>query len=121
MASHRREAELSDGHAAYRYCGYVTVTARGPEELETACGEVLQAAHQCRLELRRLYGAQDVAFTWTLPDRPGSLGPMTALVPAAHRGTTAQLQALYPFVAEPGLGAHGRLHRPGPARRRLCL
>jgi len=62
----RREAELSDGHAAYRYCGYVTVTARGPEELETACGEVLQAAHQCRLELRRLYGAQDVAFTWTL-------------------------------------------------------
>jgi len=32
---------------------------------------------------------------------------MTALVPAAHRGTTAQLQALYPFVAEPGLGAQG--------------
>ncbi|HVM67537.1 MAG TPA: hypothetical protein VMU14_21875 [Acidimicrobiales bacterium] len=32
---------------------------------------------------------------------------MTALRPQAHRGTTAQLQALYPFVAEPGLGVAG--------------
>jgi len=63
----RREAELSDGHAAYRFSGYVTVSARSAEELEVACGEVLQAGHQCRLELRRLHGAQDVAFTWTLP------------------------------------------------------
>ena len=28
-------------------------------------------------------------------------------LPPAHRGTTAQLQALYPFVAEPGLGVAG--------------
>lgn len=27
--------------------------------------------------------------------------------PSAHRGTTAQIQALYPFVAEPGLGGRG--------------
>jgi type IV secretory pathway VirB4 component len=32
---------------------------------------------------------------------------MTAPRPQAHRGTTAQLQALYPFVAEPGLGVAG--------------
>ena len=32
---------------------------------------------------------------------------MTAASPAAHRATTAQLQALYPFVAEPGLGTPG--------------
>jgi hypothetical protein len=63
----RREAELSDGHAAYRFSGYVSVTARSVEALEVACGEVVQAAHQCRLELRRLYGVQDLAFTWTLP------------------------------------------------------
>jgi hypothetical protein len=62
-----REAELSDGHAAYRFSGYVTVTAQGAPELETACGEILQAGHQCRLELRRLYGVQDLAFTWTMP------------------------------------------------------
>ncbi|GAC1311363.1 MAG: hypothetical protein NVSMB16_08130 [Acidimicrobiales bacterium] len=63
----RRETELADGHAAYRFSGYVTVSARSAEELEDACGEVVHAGHQARLELRRLYGAQDLAFTWTLP------------------------------------------------------
>ena len=63
----RRESELSDGHAAYRFSGYVTVTAASPEALELACGEVIQAGHQCRLELRRLHGVQDLAFSWTLP------------------------------------------------------
>jgi hypothetical protein len=63
----QREAELSDGHAAYRFVGYVTVTAQGPEQLEVAVGEIIQAAHQSRMELRRLYGVQDLAFTWTLP------------------------------------------------------
>ena len=62
-----RESELSDGHAAYRFSGYVTVTAASSEALEAACGEVVQASHQCRLELRRLFGVQDLAFTWTLP------------------------------------------------------
>jgi hypothetical protein len=63
----RREAELSDGHAAYRFSGYVTVTADSPVALEVACGEVVQAAHQARLELRLLFGVQDLAFTWALP------------------------------------------------------
>jgi hypothetical protein len=63
----RREAELADGHAAYRFAGYVTVSAGDPAGLEDACGEVIQTAHQCRLDLRRLHGVQDVAFTWTLP------------------------------------------------------
>lgn len=63
----RREAELSDGHASYRFSGYVTVSARTAEELDEACGQVVQSGHQCRLELRRLHGVQDLAFTWTLP------------------------------------------------------
>lgn len=63
----RREAELSNGHAAYRFSGYITVTAASAEALEVAAGEVVQAAHRSRLELRRLFGAQDAAFTWTLP------------------------------------------------------
>ncbi|GAC1540519.1 MAG: hypothetical protein NVS3B12_27500 [Acidimicrobiales bacterium] len=63
----RREAELADGHAAYRFSGYVTVSAQSAAQLEDACGEVVHAGHQARLELRRLYGAQDLAFTWTLP------------------------------------------------------
>jgi len=63
----RREAELADGHAAYRFSGYVTVTATDPDALEVACSETVQTAHQCHLDLRRLYGVQDLAFTWTLP------------------------------------------------------
>jgi hypothetical protein len=63
----RREAELADGHAAYRFSGYVTISADDQASLEDACSEVVQLAHQCRLDLRRLYGLQDLAFTWTLP------------------------------------------------------
>lgn len=63
----RRERELADGHADYRLAGYVTVTAGSSAELSAACSEVEQAAHQSGLELRRLDGQQDVAFTWTLP------------------------------------------------------
>jgi hypothetical protein len=63
----RREDELSSGHTDYRFSAYVTVTAASEEELEDACGEVEQFAHQSRLELRRLVGEQDVAFTFTLP------------------------------------------------------
>lgn len=70
----RREAELSDGHVGYHFSGYITVSARGPEELETAVADVVAAAHQSRLELRRLHGVQDLAFTWTLPLGRGLAG-----------------------------------------------
>jgi hypothetical protein len=63
----RRERELADGHADYRLAGYVTVSATSREELHAACGEVEQLAQQSALELRRLDGQQDTAFTWTLP------------------------------------------------------
>jgi hypothetical protein len=63
----RREAELSEGHAAFRYSGYITVTAGDALALEQACAEIEQVARQSYLELRRLYGRQAEAFTWTLP------------------------------------------------------
>jgi len=63
----RREDELSLGHTDFRFSAYVTVTAASEMELDNACGEVEQFAHQSRLELRRLVGEQDVAFTFTLP------------------------------------------------------
>jgi hypothetical protein len=62
-----RDAELADGHAQYRFSGYVTVTADDPDELRQGCAAVEQAAGQARMELRRLYGEQDVAFACTLP------------------------------------------------------
>lgn len=63
----RREAELADGHADYRYSGYVTVSGRDSAGLEAACADVEQAARQAHLVLRRLYGRQAEARTWTLP------------------------------------------------------
>ena len=66
-ATTRREEELADGHAAVRFAGYVTVSARSDEELEHHCSEVEHAAQMARLELLRLYGQQEEAFTYTLP------------------------------------------------------
>jgi hypothetical protein len=63
----RREAELADGHASFRYAGFVTVSAADQEELLPACEAVQHAAGQCRLVLRRLYGDQASAYTCTLP------------------------------------------------------
>jgi hypothetical protein len=66
-ATARREEELADGHAAMRFAGYVTVAARTDDELESHCSEIEHAAQMARLELARLYGQQDQAFTYTLP------------------------------------------------------
>ena len=63
----RREEELADGHAALRFAGYVTVSARSLEGLERHCSEIEHAAQMARLELLRLYGQQEEAFTYTLP------------------------------------------------------
>lgn len=66
-ATIRREQELADGHAEFRFAAYVTVSAPDPEGLDRACAEVEHAAQQARLDLQRLYGQQAEAFTFTLP------------------------------------------------------
>jgi hypothetical protein len=66
-ATIRREAELAAGHGEVRLSGFVTVSGRDPDELRRACGEVLEHAARARLELRRMYGQQAEAFTFTLP------------------------------------------------------
>jgi len=63
----RREAELVAGHAEFAFTAFITVTATSPAGLEEACGRVEHAAHQSYLEIRRLFGEQDQAFTFTLP------------------------------------------------------
>jgi hypothetical protein len=63
----QRDADLADGHAQYRFSGYVTVTSDTREELEVARAAIEQAASQSGIELRLLYGAQDAAFTCSLP------------------------------------------------------
>jgi hypothetical protein len=63
----RREAELAEGHASFRYSGFVTVSAATEEELSSASDAVQHAAGQSRLAMRRLYGDQASAYTCTLP------------------------------------------------------
>jgi hypothetical protein len=62
-----RDVDLADGHAQYRFSGYVTVTADTLDELFDTRAAVEQAAGQARIELRLLYGEQDVAFACSLP------------------------------------------------------
>jgi hypothetical protein len=62
-----REAELADGHSEFRFSGYLTVSAADRDELIAACADAEHAAQAARIEIRRLYGRQAEAFTWTLP------------------------------------------------------
>jgi len=66
-ATARREAELAAGHGEVSFCGFVTVSGRDEEDLRRSCAEVLDHAARAHLELRRLYGQQAEAFTFTLP------------------------------------------------------
>jgi len=63
----RREHELAEGHGAYHFSAYVTVSAPGPGELDRACRRVEHAAALAGLEMRRLYGTQADSFCCTLP------------------------------------------------------
>ena len=62
-----RDVELADGHAQFRFSGYVGVTADTEVERVAACAALEQVAGQSRLELRRLYGQQDAALLCLLP------------------------------------------------------
>lgn len=62
-----RDAELADGHGQFRFAGYVTVTATSRAALDASTATLEQVAGQSHLELRRLYGEQDVAFACSLP------------------------------------------------------
>lgn len=78
----RRARELADGYGDYRYSAYVTVTAADVDALRVACGETERKARQAKLRLRRLYGQQDLAFTYTLPLGRGLRGG-----PGTRKGT----------------------------------
>jgi hypothetical protein len=63
----RRESELAEGHAEFRFSGYVTVSAPDKDGLDAASAEAEHAAQEAHVELRRLFGRQAEAFAWTLP------------------------------------------------------
>ncbi|EGD42820.1 SCO6880 family protein [Nocardioides sp. NPDC057772] len=58
----QQEADLTAGHGLLRTTGLISVTATGPDELESAVASIEQAAVQASCETRRLYGQQAQAF-----------------------------------------------------------
>jgi hypothetical protein len=64
-ALHRAEAqdaERAAGHGLVRFSAYVTVTVTDPADLEDACSALEADASGARIELQRLWFAQDVGF-----------------------------------------------------------
>ena len=66
-AAARRESELAAGHSEVRFSGFVTVSGADEAQLRRACAQMHRHAARAHLELRRMYGQQAEAFTFTLP------------------------------------------------------
>jgi hypothetical protein len=57
-----QDMERAAGHGLVRFCAYVTVTVTDQEQMEDACAELEADAAAARIELRRMWFAQDVGF-----------------------------------------------------------
>lgn len=57
-----QDRQRAEGHGLVRFVAYLTVTVTDPTHLDLACSELETDAAQTGLEVRRLWGAQDVGF-----------------------------------------------------------
>lgn len=63
-----QDRERAAGHGLVRFTAYATVTVTDLDDLEDACAALESSAAQARIELRRMWMAQDVGFALgTLP------------------------------------------------------
>lgn len=62
-----QDAERAAGHGLVRFTAYLTVTVTNPERLADACAALEADAAQARIEIRRMWFAQDTGFAMTLP------------------------------------------------------
>ena len=58
-----QDMDRAAGHGLVRFTGYVTVTVTEERLLEDACAELEADAAAARIELRRMWYAQDVGFS----------------------------------------------------------
>ena len=72
-ATTRRETELAEGHGAFRFTGYLSVTVDDEASLPEATARLEQVAAQAQLELHRMYGAQQDGYCCTLPTGRGCI------------------------------------------------
>lgn len=57
-----QDVERAAGHGLVRFAAYVTVTVDNPDDLEDACAALEADAAAARIELRRMWFAQDIGF-----------------------------------------------------------
>ncbi|MFE5866340.1 SCO6880 family protein [Streptomyces virginiae] len=76
MTARSQDVARASGHGVVRLTALIAVTVTDLEQLETACAELQADASSAGLEIRRVWGAQDDAFTVAalplgqgLPDR----------------------------------------------------
>ncbi|MYQ77807.1 MULTISPECIES: SCO6880 family protein [unclassified Streptomyces] len=76
MTARSQDVARASGHGVTRLMALIAVTVTDLEQLETACAELQADASSAGLEVRRVWGAQDDAFTIAalplglgLPDR----------------------------------------------------
>jgi hypothetical protein len=62
-----QDREHAAGHGLARFTGYLTITVTDESELPEACAHAEADAALAGIELRRMYGAQDVGFALSLP------------------------------------------------------
>jgi hypothetical protein len=67
-----QDAERAAGHGLVRFTGYVSVSVSDPRELADALTALEADAAAARIEIRRMWGAQDVGFA--LAALPAGLG-----------------------------------------------
>jgi hypothetical protein len=57
-----QDAERAAGHGLVRFTGYVSVTVTDEDDLEDACAALEADAAAARIEIRRMWYAQDIGF-----------------------------------------------------------
>jgi len=62
VRSEAQDRARAEGHGVLRFTALMTVTVTDREDLDDACAELEADAAMSRLELRRLWGAQDAGF-----------------------------------------------------------
>jgi hypothetical protein len=67
LHAQRAAAEEAQGAGVVQRSLYVTTTVTSSQSLEEAVADVEARADQCKIRLRRLYGAQAAGFVATLP------------------------------------------------------
>jgi len=97
-----QDAERAAGHGLVRFTGYAAVTVTDPAALADACAALEADAAAARVELRRMWFAQDSGFA--LAALPVGMGPAEEAVVSMSKHPPALAEvSLVPYVGYPAV------------------